>query len=83
MCRSLPILVLCLMALPVISLACPLCGSSLEQNGQGWATGIFWSIFFMLGSLATVTGLVIKMMVSKGSRIGLPLDKENKPILIP
>ncbi|HZT34648.1 MAG TPA: hypothetical protein VFA15_01920 [Nitrososphaera sp.] len=41
---------------------------NLEQNGHGWAAGIFWSIVFMLSALFSVMGFVVAMILKDARR---------------
>ena len=65
-CRALSTTVCVFLLLPVLLSACPLCKDNLGNNPDGFAQGIFWSIFFMLGIFSAVVGFVVFIMIRGG-----------------
>lgn len=67
--RSLGVILLAMLLSPSITSACPNCKDSIPDNDAESAAsvpgGFNHSIFFMLGSLGVVGGLVVRMIVKE------------------
>lgn len=55
---------------PVIAVACPFCAGNLASNGgaaAGFTRGIGYTIFLLLGMIASITGFLV-LQIIKGEK---------------